>query len=66
VSVGAPGGQSIGVFAVVLGIFDAKIVEINGLVRLHTAERHHHVHKKADAVLMARNHRSGNIRVCRR
>jgi hypothetical protein len=63
VPVATAGGQSIGIAAIVLRILDAEIVEIDRLIRLDTAERHHHVHKKADAVLMTRCHQSGDIHV---
>ena len=62
---GAPArGPGVGIVGVVLRVFNAKVVEINGLIGLDTAERHHHIHKEPNAALMAGNHQGCDIHVC--
>jgi hypothetical protein len=61
VPVSPAGRQGVGVLGMILGILDTEIVEIDRLVRLDTAEGHHHVDEKSDAVSVARNDESRQI-----
>src|SRR5438128_3902605 len=59
---GAPArGQGVGIVGVALRVFNAKVVEINGLIGLDAAERHHYIHKEPNAALMTCNHQGCNI-----
>ncbi len=45
----------------ILSVIDTEVIEIDGLIRLDSAERHHHVHKEANAVPMACHNQGCNI-----
>jgi hypothetical protein len=53
-SIGTAGGQGIGIVAMILGIFDTEVIEIDVLVRFGPAKGHDHVDEEPDSMLVAR------------